>query len=223
MKSFGLLAAGPASILMLAHVQVWAQSPDPISVALYTEFSQPPPAAVADAMQHELLTIMQPAGLRFDWRSSAGAEHAPPAAEIAVARFFGRCDAGNLASHTGNTGPLGWTHVSDGAILHFTGVDCNRLRDFLEAGMRHLPPLERDAVFGRALGRILAHEIYHIFANTQRHGAGVSKAAYSVDDLLSGALRLDKLGMERMSAGLHRTSAPWPPDVSALHPKVDEF
>jgi len=72
------------------------------------------------------------------------------------------------------------------------------------------------------MGRVLAHEIYHIFANTQRHGSGVSKAAYSVEDLLNGVLRLDKLGMERMSAGLHHSSAPWPPDV-ALSPRANEF
>ncbi|MGA2117139.1 MAG: hypothetical protein ABSH56_20555 [Bryobacteraceae bacterium] len=222
MKSFGLLVAGPVSILILAHVQVWAQPPDPISVALYTQFSEPPPPAVADAMERELLAIMRPAGLQFDWRSTADADHAPPAAEIAVARFFGRCDARSLTSHIPNPGPLGWTHISDGAILHFTDVDCNRLRDFLEAGMLHLPPPERAAVFGRAMGRVLAHEIYHIFANTQRHGSGVSKAAYSVEDLLNGVLRLDKLGMERMSAGLHHSSAPWPPDV-ALSPRANEF
>ena len=204
MKFIGLLVAGPASFLILAHAQVWAQSPDPISVALYTQFAEQPPVAVADAMQRELLTIMRPVGLHFDWRSTAEAQHAPPAADIVVAKFLGRCDAEELLPHRRNPGPLGWTHISDGAILHFTDVDCNRLRDFLANGMRHVEPLDRNAAFGRAIGRILAHEIYHIFANTQRHGSGVSKAAYTVDDLLFTALRLDKLGIERMEAEMHR-------------------
>jgi hypothetical protein len=223
MDCFGLLVAGPVSILILAQAQGWAQPPDPISVALYTQFSEQPPAAVAEAMQRELLTIMQPAGLRFDWRSTADAEHAAPAAEIAVARFLGRCDAGELTSHATSPGPLGWTHVSDGAILHFTDVDCGRLRDFLESGMLHVRLQDRDAVFGRAMGRVLAHEIYHIFANTQRHGSGLSKAAYSVDDLLYGVLRLDKLGMERISAALHRTTTLLPPKVTPVSVKGTEF
>jgi hypothetical protein len=43
---------------------------------------------------------------------------------------------------------------------------------------------------GRALGRVLAHELYHIFANTTRHAAdGVGKPAYSVADLLSADFR----------------------------------
>jgi hypothetical protein len=222
-KSFGLLVAGPVSLLILAHVQVWAQSPDPISVALYTQFSEEPPAAVADAMQRELLTIMQPVGLRFDWRSTAEAEHAPPAADIVVAKFLGRCDAAEMQPHRRNPGPLGWTHISDGAILHFTDVDCNRLRDFLQNGMLQVHPLERDAAFGRAIGRVLAHEIYHIFANTQRHGSGVSKAAYSVDDLLFAALRLDKPGVERMAAGLHHTSTQSRQNAVAEKVKAGDF
>jgi hypothetical protein len=32
---------------------------------------------------------------------------------------------------------------------------------------------------------VVAHELYHIFANTMRHGSGVSKESYSVQDLLS--------------------------------------
>ena len=206
MKSYALLVAGPVSLLILAHAQVWAQSPDPISVAVYTQFSQEPSAAVVDTMQRELLAIMQPVGLLFDWRSTSDADQSPPSAEIAVVRFLGRCDAGALQPRAENPGPLGWTHVSDGTILHFTDLNCDRLRDFLERGMVHIRLTERDAAFGRALGRILAHEMYHIFANTQRHGTGVSKAAYSVDDLLGGALRLDKLGLERMSTGLHHPS-----------------
>ncbi|MGP8246701.1 MAG: hypothetical protein ACLQVN_19545 [Bryobacteraceae bacterium] len=223
MKSLGLLVAGPASFLILAHVQVWAQSPDPISVAVYTQFSEQPPAAVVDAMQRELLTIMQPAGLRFDWRSTAEAEHAPPAAEIAVVTFLGRCDAGDLPPDPADPGPLGWTHVSDGAILHFSDVDCARLRDFLEFGLLHILTPERDALFGRAMGRVLAHEMYHIFANTQRHGTGVSKATYSVDDLLYGVLRLDKLDIERMSSGLHRTSKQLGANGAAEKVKGGEF
>ena len=30
----------------------------------------------------------------------------------------------------------------------------------------------------------MAHELYHIFANTTRHGSGVAKEAYTVRDLM---------------------------------------
>ena len=39
---------------------------------------------------------------------------------------------------------------------------------------------------------MLAHELYHIFANTLRHGSlGVAKESYSVQDLLSDDFRFE--------------------------------
>ena len=166
---------------------------------------------------------MAPVGLRFEWRSLHAPRENEAILELAVITFRGRCDVADLVPVSRRSSALGWTHVSDGVILPFAEVDCDGIRGFLRAELIHMQTGEREGAYGRAIGRVLAHELYHIFANTQRHGAGVSKAAYSVDDLLNGVLRLDKLGMERMTAGLHRTSAPSPPDVSPLRPKADEF
>jgi hypothetical protein len=46
--------------------------------------------------------------------------------------------------------------------------------------------------FGRALGRVLAHELYHIFANTTRHGSdGVGREYYNVEDLLAAGFQFE--------------------------------
>ena len=43
-----------------------------------------------------------------------------------------------------------------------------------------------EQVYGRALGRVLAHELYHIFARTCHHGQeGVAKTALSGKALIS--------------------------------------
>jgi hypothetical protein len=43
---------------------------------------------------------------------------------------------------------------------------------------------QRDLLLGRALGRVVAHELYHIVAQTARHGrAGVAKPFHTPDDL----------------------------------------
>jgi hypothetical protein len=81
---------------------------------------------------------------------------------------------------------LGWTHVSDGQILPFTDVSCDRVREFVQSGLLLFRMEDREARYGRALGRVLAHELYHIFANTTRHGSmGVAKESYSVQDLVA--------------------------------------
>ena len=178
----------------------------PAPVALYTEFQQPPPKAVLDALEDEVQNIMAPAGFQLDWRSLAGVKGNEVTAELAVVKFKGRCDVANLSPHAAQPGALGWTHVSDGVVLPFSDVDCGRIRAFLQLGLLGVPSKIREEVFGRAVGRVLAHELYHIFAKTTHHGVdGIAKPAYSVRDLLSD----DFIFEERESNEL-RSSQPRP-------------
>jgi len=154
-------------------------------ISLYVQFQQPASEGVILAIQDELESIMEPIGLHFDWRelTKAGQE---VSAELAVVSFKGRCDLANLSGRSKFEGALGWTHVSDGQILPFTDVSCDRVRDFAQSGLAALSAEEREEKYGRALGRVLAHELYHIFANTMRHGSmGIAKESYSIQDLLT--------------------------------------
>lgn len=182
--------------LALAVLPATGQQPGaPVApIALYTNFpEQQPPPAVLEALQDEVESIMAPAGMRFEWRALAGNHGDEVAVELAVLTFHGRCDAEGVAVHSRHSGPLGWTHVSDGMILPFSEVDCDGVRNFVSGGLLALRPVDRAAVYGRALGRVLAHELYHIFADTRHHGScGVAKEAYSVQDLLSARFHLQE-------------------------------
>ena len=154
-------------------------------ITLYVQFQQQAPDGVLTAIQDELEAIMDPIGLHFEWRELAKAGH-EVSAELAVVSFKGRCDVASLNAHSKSEGALGWTHVSDGQILPFTDISCDRVRDFAQSGLVSFRAEEREEKYGRAIGRVLAHELYHIFANTMRHGnMGVAKEAYSVQDLLT--------------------------------------
>ncbi|MBZ5621051.1 MAG: hypothetical protein LAQ69_20335 [Acidobacteriia bacterium] len=155
-------------------------------IALYTHFDQEPPDGVLEALHDELESIMAPMGLAFEWRSLDGVRGNEISVELAVLTFKGRCDTAGLSAHNAaNPGALGWTHVSDGAILPFSDVDCDRIRTFVQKDLLFVRPPDREESFGRALARVVAHELYHIFANTSQHGScGVGKAAYTVQELL---------------------------------------
>jgi len=174
--------------LTLAVLPALSQQPGaPIApIALYTSFQQAPPVAVLEALQDEVESIMSPTGLRFEWRKLSNVRGDEVSVELAVLTLRGRCDAEGLLGHGSHAGALGWTHLSDGAILPFSDVDCDGIRKFVQGGLLALRPAERAAAYGRAVGRVLAHELYHIFADTKRHGScGVGKEAYTVQDLLS--------------------------------------
>lgn len=157
-----------------------------VPVTLYTKFEHEISPDIKAAIQEEVGTIMEPIGLTFEWRSLARATGSEVSVELAVITFKGSCNVESLGLRASNPGALGWTHVSDGVILPFSDVDCDRIRKFLQRELLFHDPAMRNELFGRAVGRVLAHELYHIFGNTEHHGScGVGKAAYSIQELLS--------------------------------------
>jgi len=175
-------------------------------ITLYTQFEQAPPWGVLKALQDEVASIMAPIGIRFEWRDLGKTGGHEVSAELAVVTFKGRCDAAGLLTRSKFEGALGWTHVSDGQILPFTDVSCDRVREFVQTGLLTFRTEDREEKYGRALGRVLAHELYHIFANTMRHGSfGVAKESYNVQDLLA-----DDFQFEAKETRMLQTSRPKP-------------
>jgi len=194
-------------------------------ITLYSNFQNEPPQTIREAIHDELEQIMSPIGMQFEWRSLSGVRGSEVSVELAVVTFKGRCDTASLAARSAQLGALGWTHISDGSILPFSDVDCDRIRGFIQLALLALPREEREEAFGRAVGRVLAHELYHIFANTQKHGSsGVAKESYTVEDLMapdfvfeekqSRALRASKphaeLGVTSPGSGASPTTASSP-------------
>ena len=186
---------------------------EPVPITLYAKFEHEVPPAVMAAIQQEVGAIMEPIGINFDWRNLSLANGSEVSVELAVITFKGTCSTANLVPHASHPGALGWTHVSDGIILPFSDVDCDRIRTFMQRELLYLDPGVRDELFGRAVGRVLAHELYHIFANTSQHGScGVGKAAYSVQELLSNDFRFE----DRESKALRMRARTHPEPASAI-------
>ena len=125
-------------------------------------------------------------------------------------KFKGRCDVIGLSSHISGAGPLGWTHISDGVILPFAEIDCESIRDFIQRRLLRMPVESHEAAFGRALGRVVAHELYHIFANTVRHSAcGVGKPKFSIEELLSPEFRFGAQESFALKSGKAHSALAW--------------
>jgi hypothetical protein len=144
-------------------------------------------------MREEVSSIMSPGGLRFEWRSLAGVTGHEVFSELAVAKFKGECDAVGILPTRREPEALAWSHVTDGVVLPFTDVDCDRIRGFLQNKLAGMDVGARDRVFGRAVGRILAHELFHIFARKKGHGSRrVDKPYYTVGDLVADDFDLEE-------------------------------
>ena len=145
-------------------------------VTVYTQFDQDYSQTSYEEMRAELASIMEPIGFRFEWRSLAAARGNEVSVELVVVNFKGKCQAEDIPPHSGAIGALGWTHMSDGAVLPFSDVDCDRIREFIRPQLAAYHQEQRTRLLGRAMGRVLAHELYHVFASTTMHGAWYCEA-----------------------------------------------
>jgi hypothetical protein len=179
--------------LTLGVLPVLGGSRQAPTIRLYTQFQQDPPETVLESVQEELENILEPLGLGFEWRSLVLNRGNEVSTELAVIHFKGNCDISDLEAADAFPGPLGWTHISDGEILPFSDVNCDGIRLFLQRDLLKLPEKDRPAAYGRAIARVVAHELYHIFAKTTKHGArGLGKAACSAQELLRTRFEFEK-------------------------------
>jgi len=144
------------------------------------------------AMKAEFESLMRESGLTFEYRLRSELDHSTPIAHLILVRFKGRCRMDSLPVLFDERGPYAATHVSDGEILPFGQVACDRVRVSVRSSMTGDHLKRGDYYFGRALGRVLAHEVYHMLARTRAHGTkGVAKTALSGEELLADDLRFD--------------------------------
>ncbi len=181
-------------LLLLAALPVFSAEQDysVLPVALYTGFQHDPPAIVAHAIREEVDTILSPVGVKLQWRDLGKAGTGEMWIRLAVFRFIGTCDTTDLSVYPPYPFVLGDTHIADGIVIPFGDVYCNAIRAVLAHDLGSVQPEARDAVFGRAVGRVLAHELYHVFAKTRHHGSrGVAEPLYSAQTMMANEFRLD--------------------------------
>ena len=157
---------------------------------IYTEYDKTPPSAVEGALRLELGRLVSPIGLNTEWKSLSDPRSGDSAPALVVISFKGRCDTVSLEPRRSSPGALAWTHISDGQILPFIDVDCEKTRQFLQLGLLRFDGGLRDGILGRALARLVAHEMYHVFAETTHHGKeGVAEPSCTATELLSDDFR----------------------------------
>jgi mono/diheme cytochrome c family protein len=162
-------------------------------VAVYTTFRHHLQPSQFDEIKAETGRLLGRLRVRVEWRSIEKGGGNEVWEEVAVVTFRGACD--NLDSTPGRvpSGKLGWTHISDGVVLPFAEVDCDLTRGFLAPRLVGMKPKEADQRFARALGRVVAHELYHILArSTPPSSRGVEQPAYTSYEWVSDRFVLDE-------------------------------
>jgi hypothetical protein len=164
----------------------------PADVTIYYRLQHPFLKATFEVLKGEVSSILSPMERHFDWRQIGRFNDGHFSREIVVVTFIGRCDpSAQLSGHL-DIRMLGWTHISDGQILPFSDIDCDRIHQLINPELSAFPIEYQEAALGRAVGRVVAHELYHVFAQTTRHESdGVSKSSFAARELVAESMRIE--------------------------------
>jgi hypothetical protein len=195
--------------LPIVHAQMFADGDHfentPAPIGIYMSFDGPHADRAIAAMQQEVVALTKPSGFHLQWRSLEGRGADDAFSDLMVVKFNGSCNMEGIRLLFSELGPeadggaLGSTKTSDGQVLPFSELFCNRIRRSIAPLAIGASPEERESLLGRAMGRVLAHELFHVFAGTHKHGReGVAKTAFTRNDLLADGFTFDAKDAKRI-------------------------
>ncbi len=197
------LVVVPLSILSLLATP--RTTPDALTIVF--RFDGPYSEKSLVEMKRELGTILQDSGIRVDWRDQSDVAASESFPNLVVVKFRGKCRMEPVPYLYDERGPLAFTYSTDGAVLPFSEIECDKVRSSLRTAMWGGDYKRSDVLFGRALARVLAHELYHVLAKTHSHaGQGIAEKALSGAQLISERLQLNQAELNQMHAAVQSSS-----------------
>lgn len=175
-------------------------SPDRRVVVYLQAGTSGKPDSTVSYMQRELETLMREAGYSVTWKVPGNPSDEGDS-NIAVVELRGSCKAPEAGSHVmpvRNGASLASTAVDGDHVLPFSWINCETLTQMLAPSLAGIKSKQRDFLYGRAMGRVLAHELYHMLANEREHvGSGVGKPSFSAKDVLGETFAFEETALAR--------------------------
>jgi len=149
-------------------------------------------------MEREAEQILNASGLHLEWRlpSDAARESYD---DLVVVQFQGACKVEPVPYVYDELGPMAFTYASDATLQPFTKVSCDHVAASVRSAMWGGDFRNADLLMGRALGRVLVHELVHMLTGSAQHAReGVTRRALSGRDLIADSLPLSPADVTRL-------------------------
>ena len=183
---------------MFAALPIAAMPPSGADVTVIVNFKGTYSAPAIKAMEREVEVIMKSTGVTLAWRSRSEASDTT-FNDLVVMTFKGSCVFNPMPILYDELGPYAITRTTGGEVQPFGEVDCDHVASSLRTAMTGDDFSKADMLLGRALGRVVAHELVHMLTKSKQHGReGVEKAALSARQLISESLPLSALDVDRL-------------------------
>jgi len=149
-------------------------------------------------MSREAAQIIEASGIRLEWRLRSESMNAT-FNDLVVMTFKGSCSFEPAPPLYDEMGPLAVTLTANGEVQPFGEVNCDRVVNSVRSAMFGGDYARADLLVGRALGRVVAHELVHMLTKSGQHAReGVQKAALSGRQLIAASLPLSAIDIERL-------------------------
>ena len=168
------------------------------TLTIVADFQGPHTPASIALMKQEFAGIMKDSGLNVEWRSPQEASEAA-VDNLVVVQFKGKCILEPVGYLYDERGPLAFTSTTNGDVLPFSEVACDQVTSVIRTAMFAGDYNHADALLGRALARVVAHEVIHMLTKSGEHGhAGIARSAFSGKQLIGEALPLFPEDLKRV-------------------------
>lgn len=165
---------------------------DGATVAVFMRFEGQPSETSLTEMKKEAQGIMGISNVRLDWHMLDDGSASDSYPDLVVVKFKGQCHMRGVPPQSDHEITLACTHTSGDEVLPFVDVECDAVRGLVGAAAHTADEAKRELLLGRAMGRVLAHEFYHVFAKTSRHGShGVAKPTFTGRELVTDKFTFD--------------------------------
>ena len=190
--------ASRVSLLAAVSVLAVADTPFPSDLTVVLQFQGTHSDRSVSEMEREAAGILQASGLRLNWRLGAEAsQESYP--DLVVVQFKGACKMEPVPFVYDERGPLAFTYSSDGTVQPFGEVACDKVAASVRSAMWGDDFRNADLLMGRALGRVLVHELVHMLTRSGEHGReGVERPALSGKQLVASSLQLSRSDLARL-------------------------
>ena len=172
----------------------------PSVLTVILDFKGPHSPASLKEMKRESGSILHTSGVQLDWRM-LGEDPSASYSDLVVMTFRGACeyDSAPPPPLYDELGPLALTHTTNGEVQPFGEVNCDRVVNSARSAMSGADYSRADLLIGRAMGRVVAHELVHMLTKSGQHGTdGVFEPALSGRQLIAATLPLSALDIDRL-------------------------
>lgn len=187
-------------LLLLLAANPGASGAEAIRIGIFLQGSETADSIVVDSAKAEVERLLARPGTEIVWRKDSSGMEAFH--RVLVVRLRGNCSASRL-DRWPEPAALGSTKITSGKVQPFIDISCDHVTAAASRMWRWPGGRIAPEVYGRALARVAAHEIFHALTESADHDEdGLMKPAFDRLDLCSRKLELLPSSLARLDRAL---------------------